>query len=53
MELLNEDKRQRFIVGDIDSILIEGTINVLNFRTRGMGMVFRTWAHEQAPLNLQ
>ena len=39
-ELLNEDKRQRFIVGDIDSILIEGTINVLNFRTRGMGWFF-------------
>ena len=53
MELLNEDKRQRFIVGDIDSILIKGTINVLNFRTRGMGMVFRTWTHERAPLNLQ
>ena len=30
---LNEDKRQHFIVGDIDSIVIEGTINVLNFRT--------------------
>ena len=52
-ELLNEDKRQRFIVGDIDSTVIEGTINVLNFRTRGMGMVFRTWAHERAPLNSQ
>ena len=52
-ELLNEDKQQRFIVGDIDSILIEGTINVLNFRTRGMGMVFRTWAHEGVPLNSQ
>ena len=51
--ILNEDKRQRFIVGDIDSILIEGTINVLNFRTRGMGMVFRTWAHKRVPFNLQ
>ena len=39
----NEDKRQHFIVGDIDSILIEGTINVLNFR---MGMVFWTWGHK-------
>jgi len=28
-ELLNEDKRQRFMVGDIDSILIKGTINVV------------------------
>ena len=27
-ELLNKDKRQCFIVGDIDSILIEGTINI-------------------------
>ena len=52
-EPLNEDKRQRFIIGDIDSILIKGTINVLNFRTRGMGMVFRTWAHKRAPLNSQ
>ena len=50
---LNEDKRQRFIVGDIDSTLIEGTINVFNFSARGMGMVFRTWAHERAPLNSQ
>ena len=30
MEILKEDKWQRFIVGDIDSMLIEGTINVLN-----------------------
>ena len=37
----NEDKRQRFIVGDIDSTLIEGAINVLKFRARGIGMVFR------------
>ena len=44
MELLNEDKWQRYIVGDINSMLIEGTINVLNFRTRGIGMAFRTWA---------
>ena len=51
--MLNEAKRQRFIVGDIDSILIEGTINVLNFRTRGMGMVFQTWVPERAPLNSQ
>ena len=29
-----------FIVGDIDSILIEGTINVSNFCRRGKGMVF-------------
>ena len=53
MELLNEDKRQRFIVGDIDSKFIEGTIDVLNFRVRGMGMVFRTWVHQRAPLNSQ
>ena len=52
-ELLNEDKRQRFIVGDIDSSLIEGTINVLNFRARGMGMIFRTWVYERAPLSSQ
>ena len=39
-ELLNEVEWQHFIVGDIDSILIEGTINVLNFRARGIGMVF-------------
>ena len=45
--------KQRFIVGDIDSTLIEGTINVLNFGARGMGMVFGTWAHERAPLNSQ
>ena len=44
-------KRQRFIVRDIDSTLIEGTINVFNFSTRGMGMVFRTWAHERVPCN--
>ena len=50
---MNEDKRQHFIVRDIDSILIEGTINVLNFRTRGMGMVFRMWVHKRAPLNSQ
>ena len=37
-------------MGDIDSILIEGTINILNFRD---GDGFRTWAHEQAPLNSQ
>ena len=43
-ELLNEDKRQCLVVGDIDSI--EGTINVLNFRTREIGMVFQMWAHE-------
>ena len=49
-ELLNEDKRQRFIVGDIDSILIEGTINVLNFRTRGMGWFFgRGLTNERVP----
>ena len=34
-------------------IVIEGTISVLNFRTRGMGMVFRRWAHERTPLNSQ
>ena len=51
--ILNEEKRQRFIVGDIDSILIEGTVNVLNLRIRGIGMVFRTWAHERAQLNSQ
>ena len=34
-------------------ILIEGIINVLNLRARGIGIVFRTWAHEQAPLNSQ
>ena len=28
------DKRQHFIVGDIDSTLIEGTINVFNFSAR-------------------
>ena len=50
---MNGDKRQRFIVGDIVSTLIEGTINVLKFSARGMGMVFRTWAHEGAPLNSQ
>ena len=50
---MNEDKRQHFIVRDIDSILIEGTINVLNFRTRGMGMVFQMWVHKRAPLNSQ
>ena len=44
---------QCFIVGDIDFSLFEGTINILNFRARGMGMVFRTWAHEGAPLNSQ
>ena len=52
-ELLNEDKRKCFIVEDTDSTLIEGTINILNFRARGMGMVFRMWVHERAPLNLQ
>ena len=52
-EILNEDKRPRFIVGDIVSILIEGTINVLNFRTRGIGMVFCMWAHKRAPFNSQ
>ena len=41
------------IVGDIDFTLIEGTIKVFNFSTRGMGMVFRTWAHEGAPLSSQ
>ena len=51
--LLNEDKRQRFIVGDINSTSIEGTINVFNFSARVMRMVFRTWAHERAPLNSQ
>ena len=44
---------KRFIIGDIDSTLIEGTINVFNFRATGMGMVFQTWALEQAPLNSQ
>ena len=39
-ELLNEDKRQRFIVGDIDSILIGGAINVLNFSRTGKRMFF-------------
>ena len=29
-------------VGDIDSTLTEGTLNVLNFRAKGIGMVFRT-----------
>ena len=33
--------------------LIKGTINALNFRAKGMGMVFQTWAHKRAPLNLQ
>ena len=50
-ELLNEDKRQRFIVGDIVSTLVEGTINVLNFRARGVGVVFQTWAHERVPFD--
>ena len=52
-ELLNEDIRQHFIVGDNNSLVIKGTINVLNFITRGMGMVFRMWAHKGAPLNSQ
>ena len=33
-------KRQRFIVGDIDSTLTKGTINALNFSARGMGWFF-------------
>ena len=32
---LNEGKMDHFITGDIDSILIEGTIIVLNFQGRG------------------
>ena len=32
-----------------DSILIERTINVLNIRTREMGMVFWMWEHKRAP----
>ena len=52
-ELLNEDKQQHFIVGNIDSTLTEGTINVLNLTIRGMGMVFQKWAHKRMPLNLQ
>ena len=30
-----------FIIGDIDSIKIEGTFNILNLYRRGKGMVFR------------
>ena len=42
-----------FIVGDIDSVQIEGTFNVLNLYRRGKGMVFQMWEYERPPLNLQ
>ena len=37
----------------IGSMLIEGTSNVLNLSSKGLGMAFQTWAHERVPLNLQ
>ena len=37
----------------LEMLILEGTINVINFRATGMGMVFRMWAHELAPLNSQ
>ena len=40
-------------VSSLEILIPQGTINVFNFSTRGMGMVFRTWAHERAPLNSQ
>ena len=42
-----------FIVGDIDSVQIEGTFNVLILYRRGKGTVFQMWECERPPLNLQ
>ena len=38
---------------DFDSILIEGTSNVLNCSGRGIARVFWMWVHKRTPLNLQ
>ena len=37
---LKDEKMQHLIVGDADSILIEGTNNVVKFCRKRMGMVF-------------
>ena len=42
-----------FVVGDIDSILIEGIINVLNICRGGKGVFFRMWECRLQPFNLQ
>ena len=38
---LKKGLTDHFIIGDIDSVYIKGTFNVLNLYRRGMGMVFR------------
>ena len=50
---LKQGVMDHFIVGDIDSVQIEGTFNVLILYRRGKGMVFQTWECERPPLNSQ
>ena len=50
---LKQGLMDHFLIGDIDSVLIEGTFNVLILYRRGKGMVFQMWECERPPLNSQ
>ena len=48
---LKEEKRQHFIVGVVNSTVIEGTNNVVKLCGKGIRMVFWIWEYGRVPLN--